>query len=382
MSYIGCCDYILDQVDFMPQYASKLRNAIVREVTQHLPESERSSVTLPLAGLRIVLNSGNGSGGFFQQVLQDLGADVSSSIHLEPDSTFPAGVPNPENAKMVAETTRVCEECNADLGVMLDTDADRCGFVVPRKVAADGTYSEYEPLNRNRLIALLATTFSTSSPGCTIVTCSVTSEGLADFLEDELGLQHVRYLKGYANVIGKARELTESGAANAEMAIETSGHCAMKENGYLDDGTYTAVKIISLLARTRTQDGSHTSLLDLISSMQEMPIEEELRMEVSDGSIETTSTVFDYAALELENACASSKDWSLDTENLEGVRVRTGNGGFFMLRKSLHDPLISLQVEGISVDEVRSKVVQPLLTLLKSNPQVSSGLDLSVLERY
>ncbi len=57
---------------------------------------------------------------------------------------------------------------------------------------------------------------------------SVTSEGLALFLEG-LGLEHVRYLKGYANVIGKARELTESGKALAEVAIETSGHCAMRE---------------------------------------------------------------------------------------------------------------------------------------------------------
>lgn len=57
---------------------------------------------------------------------------------------------------------------------------------------------------------------------------SVTSEGLETFL-GELGLNHVRYLKGYANVIGKARELTESGKAIAEVAIETSGHCAMRE---------------------------------------------------------------------------------------------------------------------------------------------------------
>ena len=85
--------------------------------------------------------------------------------------------------------------------------------------------------------ALLSVIFSRSSPGCSIVTDSVTSEGLAKFIVDDLDLKHVRYLKGYANVIGKARELTESDTANAEMAIETSGHCAMKENGYLDDGT-------------------------------------------------------------------------------------------------------------------------------------------------
>lgn len=170
-------------------------------------------------------------------------------MNLTPDGTFPAdsGVPNPEYKAMIDTTTKVCRDTNADIGIMLDTDADRCGFIVPRD-APDGT-TAYEALNRNRLIALLSVIFRTSSPGCSVVTDSVTSEGLARFLEEDLGLVHERYLKGYANVIGRAREITEGGEAVAEMAIETSGHCAMRENGYLDDGTYTAVKVVGLRAR-------------------------------------------------------------------------------------------------------------------------------------
>jgi phosphomannomutase len=367
----------------MPHYASTLKNAILKEVgSDEAPEKA-------LAGLRIVLNSGNGSGGFFNKVLEELGADVSASIHVEPDGAFPAYIPNPESSQMVAETTRVCDKANADIGIMLDTDADRSGFVVPRTVYRDGTRSDYEALNRNRLIALLAVIFSTSCPGCAIVTDSVTSEGLETFLQDDLGLQHVRYLRGYANVINKARELTERGVANAEVAIETSGHCAMKENGYLDDGTYTAVKVIGLLARVSRDDDSQ-SVLDLISNLKEMPEEGELRMSVLDETLQTTSAVFDFAALEIEQLCnslGSDEDpavatWSLDEDNLEGIRVRTGNGGFFMLRKSLHDPVISLQVEGTSRDEVRSCVIDPLLKLFDSEPQIRSALNLNALEAY
>jgi phosphomannomutase len=371
------------QVDYMPHYALTLKNAILKEVgSEDAPETA-------LAGLRIVLNSGNGSGGFFHKVLEDLGADVSASIHIEPDGAFPAYIPNPESSQMVAETTRVCEVANADIGIMLDTDADRCGFVVPRTVNKDGTKSDYEALNRNRLIALLAVIFSTSSPGCAIVTDSVTSEGLETFLQDDLGLQHVRYLKGYANVINKARELTEAGIANAEVAIETSGHCAMQENGYLDDGTYTAVKVIGLLARV-ARDNDSKSVLDLISNLKEMPEEGELRMPVLDETLQTTLAVFDFMALEIEQLCqslGSDEDsavatWSLDEDNLEGIRVRTGNGGFFMLRKSLHDPVISLQVEGTSRDQVRECVIDPLLKLFDSEPQIRSALNLNALEAY
>jgi phosphomannomutase len=54
----------------------------------------------------------------------------------------------------------------------------------------------------------------------------------------------------------------------------------------------------------------------------------------------------------------------LDGDNLEGVRVRLSSGGFFMIRQSLHDPVMSMQIESISEEEAREKVLKPLLELL------------------
>lgn len=372
------------KVDFMPHYASTLRSAILKEVST---SSISDSSSKPLSGLRIVLNAGNGSGYFFNDVLQDLGADVSSSMNLTPDGTFPeeSGVPNPEYKAMIDTTSRVCEETNADIGIMLDTDADRCGFVIPRSNSDSTTY---EALNRNRLIALLSVIFQSSSPGCSIVTDSVTSEGLSKFLEKDLGLDHIRYVKGYANVIGKAKEITESGNAVVEMAIETSGHCAMKENGYLDDGTYTAVKVIGLLARVAREKGEdrvgHINLLDLISNLEEMAEVQEMRLTVTDGSLLSTNQIFNTIANEIVTATASKEGWELDQENLEGVRVRNGaDGSFFMLRKSLHDPVISLQVEGSTAGDVRKTVISPLLDIIYSQgDQFSSRIDSGALSNY
>ena len=106
----------------MPYYGDTLRRAIVREVgglTPSSPPDER-----PLSNLKIVVNPGKGAGCFFADVLRDLGADVSGSIHLEPDGTFPPtfGVPNPEKREMVDETIRACESCDADVGIMFDTE--------------------------------------------------------------------------------------------------------------------------------------------------------------------------------------------------------------------------------------------------------------------
>jgi len=223
---------------------------------------------------------------------------------------------------------------------------------------------------------------------------SVTSEGLTKFLHG-LGIQHVRYLKGYANVIGKARELTESGKASAEVAIETSGHCAMRENGYLDDGTYTAVKVIGLLARVTMSSrrssvaASSTanappihSLLDLIADLEEMPHVGELRMDVKDGSTTTTSNIFSKLVESIQNECDARMEWELDVDNLEGVRVRIGtDGSFFMLRKSLHDPILSFQIEGSSVEAIRQQMIHPILTLMEQD-EIDNLLNVDCLRNY
>ncbi|MEI2420207.1 hypothetical protein V6O07_08025, partial [Arthrospira platensis SPKY2] len=68
-----------------------------------------------------------------------------------------------------------------------------------------------------------------------IVTDSITSDGLTHFIEQELKGVHHRFKRGYKNVINEAIRLNESGQ-ESWLAIETSGHGAMKENYFLDDG--------------------------------------------------------------------------------------------------------------------------------------------------
>jgi phosphomannomutase len=103
--------------------------------------------------------------------------------------------------------------------------------------------TDYEPIDSNRLIVLMGVIYARQSPGCAIVTDSVTSNGLSTFLEEDLNFTHIRYLRGYNNVIQKAKSVNEGMSANAEVAIEKSGHCAVKENDFLDDGTFTALKV-------------------------------------------------------------------------------------------------------------------------------------------
>jgi phosphomannomutase len=399
-------------VHWMPYYQQQLETKLLHQVggsdvlvaASTTSSLDSSPALRPLEGLKIVLNSGNGSGGFFQQVLQSLGANVDGSINVTPDPTFPQGIPNPENEKMVDATIRACELAHADLGILLDTDADRCGLVAPRQYSKHATTdndsqhqqeyqpTDYEPINKNRLIALMGVIYARQSPGCAIVTDSVTSNGLATFLEKDLGLTHIRYLRGYANVIQKAKSIIELGIADAEVAIETSGHCAVRENGFLDDGTFTAVKVLGLLAQERMKEGLPStaaaaatppkSLLDLISNLQELDEVIEFRLPVLDGSAAAMG-LFDFVALEIEALCDERGDWTVDRANLEGIRISTGeSGGYFLLRKSLHDPVFCLQVEAPSKDDAKQSIVQPLLQMIHSESRIATTLDTCDLEQY
>ena len=170
----------------------------------------------PLAGLHVVVDAGNGAGGFFaEQVLAPLGADTAGSQFLEPDGTFPNHIPNPENAAAMDAVRTATVENHADLGIIFDTDVDRMSAVL-----SDGS-----EVNRDAIIAMMAAILAPDYPGGTIVTDSVTSDRLTGFLENTLHLRHHRFKRGYKNVINEQKRLNAEGVS-CPLAIETSGHGA------------------------------------------------------------------------------------------------------------------------------------------------------------
>ncbi|MDD3411614.1 MAG: phosphomannomutase/phosphoglucomutase, partial [Eubacteriales bacterium] len=224
----------LEQRPFLPTYQEHLKQLIIDGVN---PE-----VAMPLLGLHVVVDAGNGAGGFYAGMLESLGAWVEGSQFLEPDGHFPNHIPNPENAEAMASLSAAVLKVGADVGVIFDADCDRAAIV-------DHTGKE---INRNRLIALISAILLEDDPGATIVTDSVTSSGLADFIQ-EWGGVHYRYKRGYRNVIDEAVRLNEAGI-DCPLAIETSGHAALRRNHFLDDGMYL-VTLLLIKAMQLKQQG-------------------------------------------------------------------------------------------------------------------------------
>jgi phosphomannomutase len=225
--------------------------------------------------------------------------------------------------------TRQVKATNADLGIIFDTDVDRAALVVRNG----------QMINRNSLIAMVSAVILREHPGTTIVTDSITSNGLTWFINEYLGGHHHRFQRGYKNVINEAIRLNKEGK-ECHLAIETSGHAALKENHFLDDGAYLITKLIITMARLQ-QEGK--SLINLIEKLPTPASSIEIRIGINTPDFKEYG---EKVITELGLYAANHVGWELATENYEGLRVQCSKPqGWFLLRLSLHDPVLPLNIE-------------------------------------
>ena len=226
---------------FLPAYAA----ALVEKVRTATGERE------PLKGKRILVDAGNGAGGFYaDEVLVPLGADTTGSQYLDPDGMFPGHIPNPENEEAMRLGLRSREENEADFGIIFDTDVDRAGApTVDKKRRRD----QPQPADRPHL--------------------GDSARGKAGHHRHRLGHERRpdeihrepgrKALPLQARVQKRHRRAVRRNAAGeyTPLAIETSGHAALKENYFLDDGAYLVTRLLIALAKEGRAGGELTDLI-------------------------------------------------------------------------------------------------------------------------
>jgi phosphomannomutase len=319
-------NHSVESWSFIDEYSSFLVDYI-RNKANIIPNFDK-----PLHGLKIIVDAGNGAGGFFaSKVLNQLGADTSGSQFLDPNGNFPNHVPNPEDKDAMQSICDAVIREKADLGVIFDTDVDRSAIV-----DAKGN-----PVNRNSLIAMISAVILNEHPGSTIVTDSITSTGLTKFIEHELKGKHHRFQRGYKNVINESIRLNAIGQ-ESWLAIETSGHAALKENYFLDDGAYLVAKLLVEMAKLNAKGAT---LTDLITTLEQPLESKEFRFTISESDFGNYGKL---VLAELEKTVLLQEGWGVISPNYEGIRVRCtseNEKGWFLLRMSLHDPVMPLNIE-------------------------------------
>ena len=142
----------------------------------------------------------------------------------------------------------------------------------------------------------------------------------------------------------------------------------MRENYFLDDGAYLCTKIIIKAAQLR-KEGKE---LDELTSALKEPVESrEVRFKITEKDFRACG---EKIIADLTAYAENQDGWCVADDNREGIRVsfdKDNGDGWFLLRLSVHDPIMPLNIESDSTGGVEI-IYNKLYEFLKT----TNGLEL------
>lgn len=281
----------------------------------------------------MVIDAGNGAvGPEVLPLVERFPMWRAATMYMEPDGRFPHHVANPLLPRNTADLRAAVVGRKADIGIAFDGDADRCGFV-------DETG---EKIPEDLVCALIAQVYLAKAPGSTILYDLRSSRAVRETIE-RLGGKAVRSRVGHAFIKAEMREL------NAVFAGELSGHFYFKDMGFTDNAIFAMIQMLNLLSLKRTPTSG------LIAPLRKYAATGEINMEVADKEAA-------FAALE-----EKYKDGEQD--HLDGLSVDY-ESWWFNLRASNTEPLVRLNLEAGSEEEMETRREEVLATIRKKDPSM------------
>jgi phosphomannomutase len=291
--------------DVLPEYAAYLRKLV-----------DLSGVR----PLKVVVDAGNGMGGHtVPTVFDGLPIDIVD-MYFELDGSFPNHEANPLDPRNLVDLQAKVREVGADAGLAFDGDADRC-FVVDENG---------DPVSPSAITALVATRELVKEPGGTIIHNLITSHAVPEIVAEHGG-KPVRTRVGHSFI--KA-EMARTGAI---FGGEHSAHYYFRDFWRADTGMLAALHVLAALGE------------------QDRPLSEltaAYRRYAASGEI--NSTVDDQAGRQLAVKDAFAQRDGVTIDELDGLTVRLPGGAWFNLRPSNTEPLLRLNVEAPTPDEVEA----------------------------
>jgi phosphomannomutase len=271
-----------------------------------------------LQPLKVVADTANGMGGL---VLPAVMADLPFALdHMYPelDGTFPnhpADPIQPENQKDLM--ARVLST-GADIGLAFDGDADRVFLVDETARAISGSLTT----------AMVARSILAREPGATVIHNLICSKTVPEVIAEHGGTP-VRTRVGHSFI---KQVMAETGAV---FGGEHSGHYYFRDNFRADSGLIAALVVLEAL-------GNHPAgLADLVSTLDRYAASGEINTRVDD------------ADAVIERVAAAYPD--AEQDRLDGLTVDFGDW-WFNLRASNTEPLLRLNLEAATEDEVAARV--------------------------
>ena len=282
-----------------------------------------------LDGLRpmtIAVDAGNGMGGHtVPAVLGPLTQMTVIPLYFELDGSFPNHEANPLDPKNLTDLQALVRESGADIGLAFDGDADRC-FVVDERG---------EPVSPSAITALVAERELAKEPGATIIHNLITSRTVPELVTD-LGGNPVRSRVGHSFI----KELMA--ATGAVFGGEHSAHYYFRDFWGADSGMLAALHVLAALGTKKLP------ISELMAAYTGYAASGEINSTVTDPAARTRAVIDAFAGR------------AVSVDRLDGVTVQLPEHAWFNLRASNTEPLLRLNVEARSPEEVDALVTEIL----------------------
>ncbi|MGC0364914.1 phosphomannomutase [Rhodococcus sp. 27YEA15] len=283
-----------------------------------------------LRPLKVAVDAGNGMGGHTAPaVFGPMPLEVLP-LYFELDGSFPNHEANPLDPANLVDLQAYVRETGADLGLAFDGDADRC-FVVDEKG---------DPVSPSAVTALVAARELAKEPGASIIHNLITSRAVPELVA-ELGGVAVRTRVGHSFI---KQQMAETGAI---FGGEHSAHYYFRDFWGADSGMLAALHVLAALGE------------------QDRPLSElmaEYTRYAASGEINSTVA---NAADRTDAVLAAFADRTESVDRLDGVTVGLADGSWFNLRASNTEPLLRLNVEAPTSEDVAG-LVSEILAIVRS----------------
>lgn len=309
-----------------PDYQGPAGTISDRDVLGEYGEFLRSLVdTSKLRPLRVAVDAGNGMAGHTAPaVLGPIDSITLLPLYFDLDGSFPNHEANPLDPANLEDLQAFVRETGADIGLAFDGDADRC-FVVDERGL---------PVSPSAVTGLVAARELTREIGATVIHNVITSRAVPELVAERGGTP-LRSRVGHSYI--KAL-MADTGAI---FGGEHSAHYYFRDFWGADSGMLAALYVLAALGE---QDDRPLS--ELTSDYQRYESSGEINFTVNDAE----------AAVDAVLQSFGSRIQSID--HLDGVTVDLGNDSWFNLRSSNTEPLLRLNVEARSLEDVDAVVGQ------------------------
>lgn len=298
--------------------------------------------------LKVMIDGGNSTSSItMPELLRRAGCEVVE-YNTNIDPSFPLGVADPTEAKVMERIREEVLESKADIGFTYDSDADRIGIV-----DENGNF-----VWNDVLVAMFAADVLKDHPGATIVYNTLCSKAVPETIVREGGKPYM-WRTGHSFIKAKGAEI------NSAFSGELSGHFFFSADFYYhEDGAYSTLRLLHYLSQTNQK------LSEAVASLPQYISSPEIKVFCADDK---KVRLMDKIAPVLKKDYPRAK--IVDNIN-DGVRLDLPDA-MFVVRYSQNGPYLTIKFEAKTqkeYDELRDYISK----LLHKYPEIDWESDISL----